>query len=78
MPLPVYQRKKDTSQTQINNTNEVTDAELRQFAGNLVDGVIKTVSETKADLLGYNTTEITVTDTDKKNPETSDASTWEV
>lgn len=37
--------------------------ELRQFAGSLVDGVIKTVSEERADCLGHHTTEITVTDT---------------
>lgn len=39
--------------------------ELRQFAGSLVDGVIKTISEERADCLGHETTEITVTDTGK-------------
>ncbi|KAJ8944405.1 hypothetical protein NQ318_023178 [Aromia moschata] len=58
LPLPVHQRKRENSQ---GNSN----AELQQFAGNLVDGVIKTVSETKADLLGHDTTDITITDTDK-------------
>ncbi|XP_018564870.1 centrosomal protein of 97 kDa isoform X2 [Anoplophora glabripennis] len=56
LPLPVYQRKRENSQS---------NSELQQFAGSLVDGVIKTVSETRADLLGHNTTDITVTDTDK-------------
>lgn len=49
--------------------NQVVNPELKQFAGTLVDGVIKTVSETKADNLGMQTTEITVTDTDKSNVE---------
>ncbi|XP_063923100.1 centrosomal protein of 97 kDa isoform X2 [Zophobas morio] len=39
---------------------------LPQYADNLVDGVIKTVSETKADCMGETTTEITVTDTAKR------------
>lgn len=65
LPLPVTQRgKKDDKQNSINQ-------ELKQFAGTLVDGVIKTVSETKADNLGMQTTEIMVTDVDK-NSETND------
>lgn len=77
--MPVHQRKKETTQHNIGIIPEVN-AELRQFAGNLVDGVIKTVSETKADLLGYNTTEITVTDTDKENDKNLEAteSTWKL
>ncbi|KAJ8970356.1 hypothetical protein NQ314_001267 [Rhamnusium bicolor] len=58
LPLPVHQRKRENSQSNGNS-------EIQQFAGSLVDGVIKTVSETKADLLGHNTTDITITDTDK-------------
>lgn len=60
LPLPVKERckKEEKCATAANQ-------ELRQFAGTLVDGVIKTVSETKADNLGVQTTEITVTDTDK-------------
>lgn len=60
LPLPVHQRKKENS-TSSNTVN----SELKEFADTLVDGVIKTVSETKADCLGIETTEITVTDTDK-------------
>ncbi|KAJ8919553.1 hypothetical protein NQ315_002175 [Exocentrus adspersus] len=56
LPLPVHQRKRENSQS---------NAELQQFAGTLVDGVIRTVSDTKADLLGHDTTDITVTDTDR-------------
>ncbi|CAG9766683.1 unnamed protein product [Ceutorhynchus assimilis] len=40
LPLPVSQRKKENTQT------GPMDNELRQYAGILVDGVIKTVSET--------------------------------
>ncbi|KRT78760.1 hypothetical protein AMK59_7731 [Oryctes borbonicus] len=59
LPLPVSQRiKKDQS-----NSNSNIHMELRQFAGSLVDGVIKTVSEERADCFGHQTTEITVTDT---------------
>lgn len=47
--------------------------ELQKFATTLVDGVIKTVSETKADCLGQETTEITVTDTDKAEKETNES-----
>lgn len=51
------------------NHQDVT-SDLRQFAGNLVDGVIKTVSETKSDYLSYDATEndeITISDTSLKN-----------
>ncbi|XP_044747832.1 centrosomal protein of 97 kDa [Coccinella septempunctata] len=65
LPLPVSAKKKDSSQQSGNHL--VSD--LRQFAGSLVDGVLKTVSETKADNLGQNTMEITITDTDQKNEE---------
>lgn len=58
LPLPVNQRKKDESQNVVNT-------DLQHYADNLVDGVIKTVSETKADCLSETTTEITVTDTGK-------------
>lgn len=58
LPLPVS--------TLRNKTDNTVSTEVQQFATNLVDGVIKTVSETRADCLGQNTTEITVTDTDKK------------
>lgn len=61
LPLPIQQRKRETCQA---NPQDVT-SDLRQFAGNLVDGVIKTVSET--DCLGYDTTEITVSDTCLQN-----------
>lgn len=61
MPLPVSQRNKKEEKHQ-NPINQ----ELKNFAGTLVDGVIKTVSETKGDTLGVQTTEITVTDIDKK------------
>ncbi|EFA01464.1 Centrosomal protein of 97 kDa-like Protein [Tribolium castaneum] len=54
LPLPINQRKKDNVNT-----------ELQQYADNLVDGVIKTVSETRADCVGSDLTEITVTDTAK-------------
>ncbi|CAH1159643.1 unnamed protein product [Phaedon cochleariae] len=64
LPLPV-QRKKDTVPTTTDNGDSDV-SELRQFAGTLVDGVIRTVSETEADCLGLdNITEITVTDTGK-------------
>lgn len=44
------------------------EAEVRQFAGTLVDGVIKTVSESQEDCLGLQqSTEITVTDTAKSS-----------
>nr|XP_023019843.1 centrosomal protein of 97 kDa [Leptinotarsa decemlineata] len=69
LPLPVHQRKKDNSQSNTSSNGAVT-SELHQFAGSLVDGVIKIVSETRADYLGHDTTEITVTDTDKKCGET--------
>ncbi|GJQ84535.1 putative leucine-rich repeat protein [Trypoxylus dichotomus] len=67
LPLPVSQRiKKDQS-----NSHSNINMELRQFAGSLVDGVIKTVSEERADCFGHQTTEITVTDTGKaKEPDT--------
>ncbi|XP_044254240.1 centrosomal protein of 97 kDa isoform X2 [Tribolium madens] len=54
LPLPINQRKKDSVNT-----------ELQQYADDLVDGVIKTVSETRADCVGSDLTEITVTDTAK-------------
>lgn len=60
----MYQRKKENS----TSTNPVN-SELKEFADSLVDGVIKTVSETKADCLGIETTEITITDTDKISKE---------
>lgn len=41
LPLPISQKKKEN----INNTN----SELQQFAGTLVDDVLKIVSETKTD-----------------------------
>lgn len=56
LPLPVSQRTKQNS----SQTN--APQELKQFAGTLVDGVIKTVAETSMET---QTTEITVTDTDK-------------
>lgn len=55
LPLPISQRKKDNP----------IQSELQQYADHLVDGVIKTVSETKADNIGDSVTEITVTDTEK-------------
>ncbi|RZB40847.1 centrosomal protein of 97 kDa, partial [Asbolus verrucosus] len=58
LPLPISQRKKDASQNAVNS-------ELQQYADHLVDGVIKTVSETKADCIRDGVTEITVTDTAK-------------
>lgn len=68
LPLPVGQKsKKEDKQP------HGSDQELRQFAGSLVDGVIKTVSETRADCFGEDTTEITVTDTDKKFEESEEA-----
>ncbi|KAF2904946.1 hypothetical protein ILUMI_01227 [Ignelater luminosus] len=60
LPLPVSQRGK-TQNASVSAANQ----ELKQFAGSLVDGVIKTVSETKADCIGTQTTEITVTNVDK-------------
>lgn len=47
LPLPVSQRKQSTP----SNGEIITNQELKQFAGTLVDGVIKTVSETKSDTL---------------------------
>lgn len=62
LPLPVCQRgKPQNTQSAVSAANQ----ELKQFAGSLVDGVIKTVSETKADCIGNQTTEITVTNVDK-------------
>lgn len=58
LPLPVAQKNK--------KEDSKVDSELQKFAGTLVDGVIKTVSETRADCIGPDTTEITVTDTDKQ------------
>jgi centrosomal protein CEP97 len=58
LPLPISQRKKEPHNNSVNS-------ELQQYADNLVDGVIKTVSETKADCMGDVVTEITVTDTAK-------------
>lgn len=62
LPLSINQRnniKKDET------IKTAAPTELQKFANTLVDGVIKTVSETKADCLGQETTEITVTDTEK-------------
>ncbi|KAI4463310.1 protein phosphatase 1 regulatory subunit sds22-related [Holotrichia oblita] len=59
LPLPISQKIKKDQANACSNIN----MELRQFAGSLVDGVIKTVSEERADCLGHHTTEITVTDT---------------
>ncbi|GLV35163.1 Centrosomal protein 97kDa [Carabus blaptoides fortunei] len=56
LPLPVSQRVKQ------NGSQTNAPQELKQFAGILVDGVIKTVAETSIEA---QTTEITVTDTDK-------------
>ncbi|XP_045478638.1 centrosomal protein of 97 kDa [Harmonia axyridis] len=61
LPLPVSAKKKDNSQQ--SNQHNVSD--LRQFAGSLVDGVLKTVSETKDTFNGRNTSEISITVTDK-------------
>lgn len=58
MPLPVSQRQK---QLGTNSQSSSAQQEVKQFASSLVDGVIKTVAETSTD----NSTEITVTDTDK-------------
>lgn len=49
-------------------------SDLHQFAGNLVDGVIKTVSESKSDALGFDTTEIQISDTSLKDNLSFDAS----
>ncbi|KAG5883926.1 hypothetical protein JTB14_032149 [Gonioctena quinquepunctata] len=69
LPLPVHQKKKDNSHSS-SSSNGAVASELHQFAGSLVDGVIRTVSETRADCLGHDVaTEITVTDTDKKSEE---------
>lgn len=43
LPLPVGVRKKDA------NTATTLNSELKQYAGTLVDGVIKTVSEESRD-----------------------------
>ncbi|XP_072385789.1 uncharacterized protein Cep97 [Diabrotica undecimpunctata] len=65
LPLPVYQRKKEVHQNNGNSNNSSgVPSELTQYARTLVDGVIRTVSESNADSLGSNT-EITVTDTEK-------------
>uniref|UniRef100_A0A6P7G1V5 Centrosomal protein of 97 kDa n=1 Tax=Diabrotica virgifera virgifera TaxID=50390 RepID=A0A6P7G1V5_DIAVI len=65
LPLPVHQRKKEVHQNNGNSNNSsAVPSELTQYARTLVDGVIRTVSESNADSLGSNT-EITVTDTEK-------------
>lgn len=61
LPLSINQRNNMKKE----ETTKAPPAELQKFANTLVDGVIKTVSETKADCLGQETTEITVTDTGK-------------
>ncbi|KAK9885668.1 hypothetical protein WA026_012430 [Henosepilachna vigintioctopunctata] len=60
LPLPVSVRRKENAQQPNNSSND-----LRQFAGSLVDGVLKTVSETKPDCLVLNPTG-SVTDTSKE------------
>ncbi|KAB0798811.1 hypothetical protein PPYR_06691 [Photinus pyralis] len=45
LPLPVSQCKQNTP----NNGDSLTSQELKQFAGTLVDGMIKTVSENQGD-----------------------------
>lgn len=61
LPLPVGIKKKENS----HQTTSTSDLQI--FAGTLVEDALKTVSETKADTLGFNTTEILVTDTDLKD-----------
>lgn len=56
LPLPISQRGKQTC------TQTEAPQELKQFAGSLVDGVIKTVSETNSDCGGDNQDEDTITD----------------
>lgn len=63
LPLPVSAKKKDNSQQ--SNNHPVYD--VRQYAGSLVDRVLKTVSDTKADSLGQDTMEITITDADQSD-----------
>lgn len=60
LPLPINQRKKDNA-----HNNSTSNTELQQYADNLVDDVIKTVSDSKDDCMGEVVTEITVTDTEK-------------
>ncbi|CAH0561261.1 unnamed protein product [Brassicogethes aeneus] len=47
LPLPVSARKKDGSTSSSNGANASLNSELKTYAGNLVDGVIRTVSENK-------------------------------
>lgn len=61
LPLPISQRNNKKEEP----AKVAASSELQNFANTLVDGVIKTVSESKEDCLGKDTTEITVTDTDK-------------
>ncbi|XP_017786219.1 PREDICTED: centrosomal protein of 97 kDa isoform X2 [Nicrophorus vespilloides] len=67
LPLPVNQKNQQ-------RRSEPLDADVRQFAGSLVDGVIKTVSETRADCFGVaQNTEITVTDMERNCEEAKEA-----
>lgn len=69
LPLPVNQRNANNQNNSNNKKEETTTtiapSELQKFANTLVDGVIRTVSENRDDCFGKDTTEITVTDTDK-------------
>lgn len=56
LPLPVVRQSKKDDKT--------INPELKQFAGSLVDGVIKTVSEAKTEEFSANTSEISVSDDD--------------
>ncbi|XP_056632308.1 centrosomal protein of 97 kDa [Diorhabda sublineata] len=66
LPLVIHQRKKENAQLSgSSNSVDTLTSELTQYAGSLVDGVIKTVSESKVDVT--NTSEITITGNEKKN-----------
>lgn len=54
LPLPVSQRGKQTEAEALH--------EVKQFAGSLVDGVMKHVSETSSDCGGDNQDDDTITD----------------
>lgn len=65
LPLPVVRHNK--------KDEKLVNPELRQFAGSLVDGVIKTVSESNADELCAQMMEATVSDYSKQQENVLDA-----